>query len=105
MSTIVAKIDVTKIDKNRIFVGKKGKYIDIVLIETPNNEYGDSHMVVQQVTKEERKAGVKGPILGNAKTLGGGNRDDGGDENGRSRTDGRPPSRPPAANMDEDVPF
>ena len=67
---IKCKIDVTKIDKARIFVGEKGKYIDITLIETPNDKYGNSHMIVQDVTKEERLAGVKGPILGNAKTFG-----------------------------------
>lgn len=64
---IKAKIDVTKIDKSRIFVGEKGKYIDITLIETPNDRFGNAYMIVQDVTKEERLAGVKGPILGNAK--------------------------------------
>lgn len=71
MSTITVKIDTKKIDKNRLFVGAKGTYLDVVLIETPNDAYGNSHMVVQSVSKEEREAGIKGPILGNAKTLGG----------------------------------
>jgi len=72
MATIILKIDVTKIEKARLFPGKNGaKYLDVVMIETPNNQYGDSHMLVQSVTKEEREKGIKGPILGNAKTLGG----------------------------------
>lgn len=69
---ILGKIDVTKIDKTKLFLGKSGaKYLDICLIETPNNQYGDSHMITQSVSKEEREKGVKGAILGNAKTFGG----------------------------------
>lgn len=63
---ITGKIDVTKIDKARLFKGKKGTYLDVVLIETPESEYGD-YMIVQEIPKDERKAGVKGNILGNAK--------------------------------------
>lgn len=68
---IRAKLDVTKIDKTLIFVGEKGKYIDITLIETPNDKFGNDFMVVQDVGKEKREAGVKGAILGNAKIFGG----------------------------------
>ncbi len=68
---IRAKLDVTKIDKSLIFVGEKGKYIDITLIETPNDKFGNDFMVVQDVGKEKRAAGVKGAILGNAKIIGG----------------------------------
>ena len=65
---ISLKLDVTKIDKTRLFVGKKGTYLDAVLIETPNSEYGD-YMIVEDVSFEERQAGKKGTILGNAKIL------------------------------------
>ncbi len=69
---LIAKIDLAKVDRSKLFAGKNGaKYLDLVFIETPNNQYGDSHMVVQGVTKEERAKGVKGVILGNAKTQGG----------------------------------
>ena len=70
MSNIItARIDVTQIDKARLYQGKKGKYLDIVLIPSPNSRYEDTHMVVQSVSAEERKNGIKGPILGNAKEL------------------------------------
>lgn len=69
METIVAKIDVTKIEKARLFKGEKGTYLDVVLIPRENDQYGNDFMVVQSVTKEEREKGVKGPILGNAKFL------------------------------------
>ncbi len=68
---ITVKIDVTKIDKARLFKGAKGTYLDLILIETPNGEYGD-YMVKQSVTKEERLAKLQMPILGNAKNMGGG---------------------------------
>ena len=62
---ITGKIDVTKIDKAHIFVGKKGKYIDIVLIPTPDSKFGE-YMIVQGIPKAERDSGKKGAILGNA---------------------------------------
>lgn len=73
MQDIIAlKIDVTKIEKDRLFPGKNGaKYLDMLLIPSPDNKYGNSHMAVQSVSKEEREAGKRGPILGNAKPIGG----------------------------------
>ena len=68
--TIKVTIDVTKINKSKMFVGKKGTYLDVVLIPTPGNQYGNSHMVVQSISKEDREAGQRGEILGNAKTVG-----------------------------------
>lgn len=66
---ITAKLDVTKIEKSRLYKGEKGTYLDIVLIETKNSQYGDDYMVVQGVSKEEREAGKKGNILGNARIV------------------------------------
>lgn len=67
---ILGKIDVTKIDEGKYFRGKKGTYLDFVLIETPDSQYGDDYMVVQGVSKEEREKGVKGAVLGNARIFG-----------------------------------
>lgn len=64
-------IDVTKIPRDRIKTGKKGKYVDLVLFERPD-QYGNDGFVAIDVTKEERESGVKGPIVGNWKNLGGG---------------------------------
>ena len=72
MSTILVKIDVSKIDKSKLFHGKKGTYLDVVLISTRGNRYGDDFMAVQGVTKEEREKGIKGAILGNGRLLGSG---------------------------------
>jgi len=62
------KIDVTKIDKNRLFQGKKGTYLDAtVFLKDEAGQYGDNGMITQDVNVEEREAGIRGAILGNAK--------------------------------------
>lgn len=67
---LTIKIDCTKIQKERLYQGKNGaKYLDAVLIPTPNDKYGNSHFIAQSVSKEEREAGKRGPIIGNAKIL------------------------------------
>ena len=65
---ITLKIDVTKINKARLYKGEKGTYLNCTMIETPNSEYGD-YMIVEETTKAERESGNKGTILGNGKVL------------------------------------
>lgn len=64
MKTI--RIDVTKIDKARLFKGQKGTYLNLVLFDKPD-EHGNAGFVKQEVSKEERERGVEMPILGNWK--------------------------------------
>jgi hypothetical protein len=68
---IKLKIDVTKIDKTRLFKGAKGTYLDLVVYEndTPD-EYGNDFSVKQDCTREDREAGVKMPYIGNGKNMG-----------------------------------
>jgi len=65
------KIDVSKINKDRLFKGEKGTYLDLTtFIDTENaGQYGDHGFIAQSVSKEEREAGVKGEILGNVKVF------------------------------------
>jgi len=65
------KIDVSKIDKARLFKGQKGVYLDAtVFIDTDQlDQYGNSGMITQDVTKDEKQRGVKGNILGNCKVF------------------------------------
>jgi hypothetical protein len=61
------KIDVTKIDKARLFVGTKGTYLDAtVFLDDEEGRYGDNGMITQDVSQQERESGTKGAILGNA---------------------------------------
>ena len=66
------KIDLSKIDKSRIFESQKtgAKYLDItgVLTDTPD-QYENNGFVKQNTTKDEREAGLKLPIIGNFKLL------------------------------------
>ena len=70
---ITISIDVTLLDKARFKEvnrrnGSKAVFAELILIDSPNSEYGD-YIVKQQVTKEERAARKEMPILGNGKVL------------------------------------
>ena len=64
-------IDVTKIDKSALHAGKKGTYLNITLLDNKEgrDQFGNDGMVVQDIGKERREAGERGPILGNWKEL------------------------------------
>lgn len=64
------KIDVSKIDKSRLYKGKKGTYLDAVIV-WGEDQYGNDGFIAESVSKEEREAGKKGTIIGNVKNLGG----------------------------------
>jgi hypothetical protein len=65
------KIDVTKIEKARLFKGEKGTYLELsTFIDTEDaDQYGNHGFISQSVSKEEREQGVKTPILGNSKVF------------------------------------
>ncbi len=65
------KIDVTKIQKQRLIRGEKGTYLDAtVFVDVDElDNYGNSGMITQDVSKEEKDAGNKGAILGNCKVF------------------------------------
>lgn len=96
------KIDVSKIDKTRLFKGQKGTYLDAtVFIDDEPDQYGQHGMITQDVGKEERDNGTRGAILGNAKIFWR-------DEAAPSQDAGSPP--PPASGNadsfdDGDIPF
>lgn len=61
------KVDVSKIDKERLFKGAKGTYLELVaFIDTEQkSQFGDNGPLSQAVTKEERGNKVKLPYIGN----------------------------------------
>jgi hypothetical protein len=70
MKVISLKIDVSKIDKSKLFKGQKGTYLDaVVFLNDEKDQYGNNGMITQSVSKEEREKGGKGVILGNAKIV------------------------------------
>ena len=90
------RIDVTKIDKARLYAGAKGTYLDLTtFVDTDQqDQYENNGFISQSVDKEEREQGVQTPILGNVKVF---------------FTDGAqsaPQSAPKSqAVIDEDIPF
>jgi hypothetical protein len=68
---ISLRIDVTKIDKARLYAGDKGTYLNITTFIDPHNpsEHGSHGFITQELTKEERDQKVQLPILGNAKVF------------------------------------
>ena len=68
---IIAKIDVTKLDKSHFFKGQKGIYTDLMLIPNKDggDQFGNDGFVSQGVSKEARDKGEKGKIVGNYKKI------------------------------------
>ena len=61
------KINVTKILKQYLYRGENGVYLNAAV--WPNKDgtgqYGDTHYIVQELPKEARDKGERGPIIGN----------------------------------------
>ena len=65
-------IDVTKIDKSKLFEGKKGTYLDLTTFIDldQKDQYDNNGFISQSQTREERDTGApKTPILGNCKVF------------------------------------
>ena len=96
-------INLEKLEKEHFFKGAKGTYVDLTLIPSRDSQYGDSHFIVQDVGKEKRLAGIKGPIVGNAKPVGGPQQPAGQTTPPASKI--APEDVPGALPADDDVPF
>lgn len=64
---INVQIDVTKIDKSRLYKGAKGTYLNLTTFVDVDNkdQYDNNGFIGQSLTKEERESGQKMNILGN----------------------------------------
>ena len=97
------KVDVTKLDKTAFFKGAKGTYADLsVWINDEPDQWDNDASVQQDLGKERRQAGEKGPYVGNGKWV----TRDGGQRSAvpvqQTRT---APAPVPAADEGEDIPF
>jgi len=67
---IALNLNLSLVNEARLYKGKKGKYLSAILHLTPTvDQYGNSGFIVESVSKEERQAGQRGTILGNAKII------------------------------------
>jgi hypothetical protein len=101
-SIIKTSIDLNKIPKDKIYVGKKGKYLPITI--TLNNEpdqFGNQGPVVVEQTKDERDAKAEKTYLGNVKVVW----TDGNNVDTAPRDNNQSASAPAPAAADADLPF
>jgi hypothetical protein len=71
MIIIGASIDLSKIDKGKIVLGKNGaKYYNFdVIVKDTEDKYGNNVQICEKQTKEERTAKEARKFLGNGKTV------------------------------------
>jgi len=100
-SIIKASIDVNKIPKDKIFVGKKGKYLPITItINDELDQFGNQGPVVVEQTKEERDAKAPKTYLGNVKVVW-----SNGNNVEPAPRDGAPAAPVAPKGLEEDLPF
>ncbi len=97
------KIDVTKIDKSKLFKGQKGTYLDATIFFDLDNEddYGNNGMITQS-WKDQQKG--EGAILGNGKIFWRDNTSAGVSQQQGGSTQGSPKAEPDF-DFDEDFPL
>lgn len=67
---ISASISSHKIDKTLIVTKGDKRYLNVVLFENDKpDDYGNNGIIKQSLTKEQRAAGTKAPIVGNWKWM------------------------------------
>ena len=100
-SIIKASINLNEIPKDKIIVGKKGKYLPITItLNDEVDQFGNQGPVIVDQTKEEREAKVAKTYLGNVKVVW----TNGDNVSAAPRTD-QPQQAAPAAQPVDDLPF
>ena len=92
------KIDVTKIEKARLFKGAKGTYLDatVFIDADQKDQYDNNGMITQDVSKDEKDNGIQGAILGNCQVF----------WNDQTQAPAGQPQTPPSSFDDsESIPF
>ncbi len=101
---IKTSINLSAIPKDKIIVGKKGKYLPIAItVNDEPDQFGNQGPVVVDQSKEEREAKAPKTYLGNVKVVW---------TNGKfpekipfDATQGRTQNVQPTQAVDEDIPF
>ena len=99
-SIIKASINLSEIPKDKIYVGKKGKYLPITItLNDEVDQFGNQGPVVVEQTKEERESKQAKTYLGNVKVVW-----TNGDNVAAAPRDNQPAAAPEAVKP-EDLPF
>ena len=100
-SIIKASINLSEVPKDKIYVGKKGKYLPITItLNDELDQFGNQGPVVVEQTKEERDAKAPKTYLGNVKVVW----SNGTNVEPAPRTDAPEPA-PAAPAVEDDLPF
>jgi len=100
-SIIKASINLNEIPKDKIIIGKKGKYLPITItLNDEVDQFGNQGPVIVDQTKEERETKVAKTYLGNVKVVW----TNGDNVNAAPRTD-QPQQAAPVAQPADDLPF
>lgn len=97
---ISASIDVSKISKNKLIEGAKGKYLNITIsINDEVDQYGNQVGIYESQSKDERDAKEKKNYLGNGKIAWS-------SDGGSTAKPSAPASKPaPIVEEESDLPF
>ena len=100
-SIIKTSINLNNIPKDKIYAGKKGKYLPITItLNDEVDQFGNQGPVVVEQTKEERDAKAAKTYLGNVKVVW----TNGSNVEPAPRDNNSAPAPAPAA-VEEDLPF
>ncbi len=100
-SIIKASINLNEIPKDKIIVGKKGKYLPITItINDEPDQFGNQGPIVVAQSKEERESKTAKVYLGNVQVVW-----TNGDNVAAAPRDGQPQQAAPAAKPVDDLPF
>tara|TARA_R100001443_G_C3264881_1_gene156528 strand:+ start:292 stop:600 length:309 start_codon:yes stop_codon:yes gene_type:complete len=100
-SIIKASINLSEIPKDKIYVGKKGKYLPITItLNDEVDQFGNQGPVVVEQTKEERESKQAKTYLGNVKVVW-----TNGDNVATAPRDNQPAAAAPAPAKPADLPF
>ena len=101
-SIIKTSIDLNKIPKDKIYIGKKGKYLPITItLNDEPDQFGNQGPVVVEQTKDERDAKAAKTYLGNVKVVW----TDGNNVDTAPRDNNQSAPAPAPAAADADLPF
>ena len=101
-SIIKASINLNEIPKEKIFIGKKGKYLPITItLNDELDQFGNQGPVVVEQSKEEREAKAPKTYLGNVKVVW----TNGANVDTAPREDQQARPAPATAKVEDDLPF
>jgi len=101
-SIIKGSINLNEIPKDKIIIGKKGKYLPITItLNDEVDQFGNQGPVIVDQTKEEREAKVAKTYLGNVKVVW----SNGDNVAAAPRTDQPKQAAPAKKEVEDDLPF